>query len=502
MTDTATSPQPPFDDALIDEVLAIGESYAFECKRLAGDKLNRVLETVVAFANSEGGMIALGLEDPDKAKGRDRIYGIQENPMKWDELRRLLRSRITEPDLLPVSWPEIGCTLRDGTRGSVIFLRVSKSARVHSIVDDGTFVRLAKSNKELTAPEINDLCFARGTISVENQVEQVDFDLLDTDYWRMYAAQRKLTRPIHEAMRTLGLARLDNTRELRPTRAAVLLFAEEPSGLLGGKAAIRIFHYKGSRVQTDPRTNLLKPPITVGGPIIRQISDAAGLVIRELASGVQMGPLGFEIVQKYPVRVITEAITNAVIHRDYRLQQDIIIRIFSDHIEVVSPGLLVGPVTVANIGQVGPHNRNPQIVNHLREFPNPPNLDAGEGVPMMIGTMRQTGLYPPVYFSRQEIKAEAVMVMLLNENRPSIWQQVSDYINHHGSIGNAEVRTLLGTADTLRASKLIRSWCDLGLLVVANPDAGTRIRRYARPGQQVGQRLLAIEPGEQLGGNT
>jgi ATP-dependent DNA helicase RecG len=91
----------------------------------------------------------------------------------------------------------------------------------------------------------------------------------------------------------------------------------------GAKTAIRIFHYRGKRRQTDPRTNLVKPPRTITDPVIRQIKDARDAVLEELASGIQMGLLGFEIVQKYPVRVINEAITNAVIHRDYRLPFDI-----------------------------------------------------------------------------------------------------------------------------------------------------------------------------------
>src|SRR5579885_2991778 len=110
-TAMTTQSSPPFDDDLINQALDREESFTFDCKRIKKD-LTKILETVVAFANSEGGTIALGLEDPDKAKGRDRIFGIQENPMNWDELRRLLKSRITEPDLLPVSWSEIGCTLR------------------------------------------------------------------------------------------------------------------------------------------------------------------------------------------------------------------------------------------------------------------------------------------------------------------------------------------------------------------------------------------------------
>lgn len=137
---------PPKDDAVVDRLLERPESLTFECKRIG--KVDKLLESVVAFANTEGGIIALGLEDPGRAQGRDRVYGIQDHPMNWDELRRKLRSRITEPDQLPYAYQEIGCTLRDGRHGSIVLLNIAKSSRVHSIVDDGTFVRLTKGNKQ------------------------------------------------------------------------------------------------------------------------------------------------------------------------------------------------------------------------------------------------------------------------------------------------------------------------------------------------------------------
>jgi ATP-dependent DNA helicase RecG len=487
---TGSQPTPPLDDALVDKALLEEESFTFDCKRLK-DKLAKILETVVAFANSDGGVIALGLEDPDKAQGRQRVYGIQENLMNWDELRRLMLSRITESGLLACKAHEVGCTLRDGTIGSVVFLRIEKSTRIHSIVDDGTFRRLDKGNKQLTAPEINELSFARGTITAESQLESVDFDLLDTDYWRAYARQRRLTRPIHEALLHVGLAKPARDGRVLPMRAAVLLFAEEPGGLLGSKAAVRIFHYRGNKVQTDPNTNLLRPPATISGPVIRQIQDATESVVRELASGIQMGPLGFEIVHRYPLRVIKEAITNAVIHRDYHVVADIHVRIFSDRIELESPGLFAGPITPANIGRVGAYNRNPILVSHLREFPDPPNLDAGEGVRMMFGTMRETGLYPPLYLTQPQIERQAVLVHLLNENRPSLWEQVSEYIDRNGSIGNTEVRQLVGSGDVLAASKQLQKWVARGQLSVLNPNAAKRLRRYTKPDMPLAQTLLA-----------
>ncbi len=469
----------PFDDGVIDQLINTDESYNFENKRIIG-KLASTLESIVAFANSDGGIIIIGLEDAKKAHGRDRIYGLQEKLENWDELRRLIRSRITEYQLLPLKIMEIGCTLRNGSKGSIAAIQIDKSPAIHSIVENGTWVRLKKGNKELTAQESNELMFARGAITAESQLVDVDFDLLETDYWQVYANKRNLTRPIDQAMYHIGLAKKDNGGNLRPTRAAVLLFAEEPAGLMASKAAVRIFHYQGIAIGTTPQTNLVKPPKTISGPLIKQIQEATDYIIEELAQAVHMSPLGFEIVPKYPLRVIREAITNAVIHRDYHLPSDIHARIFANRIEIESPGLLVGLVTTQNIRYIGTHSRNSLIVNNLREFPTPPNLDAGEGVRMMFGAMGRADLYPPLYFSKAQIQRDAVMVVLYNQNRPTAWEQVSRYVDKNGWIANKHVRRILRTDDTLKASKFLKEWVDKGLLVVANPEEGTKSRKYAK----------------------
>jgi hypothetical protein len=63
------------------------------------------------------------------------------------------------------------------------------------------------------------------------------------------------------------------------------------------------------------------------------------------------------------------------------------------------------------------------------------------------------------------------MVCLFNELRPSAWDQVEAYLETNAEVGNAEVRAILRTDDPVKASKLIKSWVDLGLLAVANPAA-------------------------------
>lgn len=485
MTASSITPpaEPPFDDELVDQLLGFQESRTFDVKR-AGNN-SRSVCTIVAFANTDGGVLVLGIEDPEKAKGRDRVYGIQENPESVDELRRLLVHRITppltEPDTPPPRFIEVGCTLRDRSRGSIMAVQVHKSGRVHSVVDGGTYVREDKSNRQIPAAEITDLSMRREAKSLLGAAVEADFDLLDTQTWRDYRDRRGLTRLIAEAMYHIGLARKGEAGKLLPTKAAVLLFAEEPSGLLDSKCSIRIFHYRGGQVEHRKDTNLLRPPQTISGPLISQIRRATEAVVQELASGVQVSPLGFEIVQRYPLRVIQETITNAVIHRAYHLNEDIHIRIFSDRIEVRSPGVLPGPVTLANLGDIGSRPRNRALVDHLREFPQPPNLDAGEGVRMMRQVMSQLNLYPPVFVTQPLIRDEAVTVFLRNEVQPGTWAQVRDYLQEHGTIGNAEVRTILKTGDPTIASRELRSWVELGLLAVANPGSGKKNRRYRLP---------------------
>lgn len=105
----------------------------------------------------------------------------------------------------------------------------------------------------------------------------------------------------------------------------------------------------------------------------------------------------------------------------------------------------------------------------------------------MFGTMREAGLYPPRFVTRPLIPREAVLVVLRNQNQPTTWEQVSHYVDQHGSISNLEVREILRTDDRIRASRQLKEWVDLGLLVVTDPRSaksfgGTRSRNSIQNG--------------------
>jgi len=278
-----------------------------------------------------------------------------------------------------------------------------------------------------------------------------------------------------------GLAKKQDG-ELRPTRAAVLLFADQPGALLastGTRADVRVFHYQGNQIGEGAVPNLKKPPKTLSGPLYRLIAKTHAYLLEELAEGLTLAASGFRTVHRYPERVLKEAVTNALIHRDYRLNRDVVVYIFDNRIEVSSPGSFPGRITPATIQNAGSFARNPLLASNLREFPEPPNVDAGEGVRMMFSLMREENLYPPQYRELRGQAQEAVSVVLFNEERPPIWEQVSDWMDRHGPIGNGDLRKI-ARLDTLKASKQLKSWVEQGLLV-SDQARGKRNMLYRKP---------------------
>jgi len=466
---------------VLDWALSRAESMELETKRVSGKMVHKALETICAFANTQGGWLLLGVEDANKAKGRHRLFGINENPEAVDELLRKLGTHFL-PEIENVHGFRLHTTMRDGTAGVVLALKVPPSDKVHSILDDGTWTRGLASNREMNATEISALSYRRGVRSAESEPVDVDFELLDTDTWRLYLRGRELAATgLADQLFRIGLAKKTNN-ELRPLRAAVLLFADQPGALLaasGTRADVRIFHYRGNVVAAGEVPNLKKPPKTLSGPLYKLIAQTHAYLLDALADGLTLAASGFRAIHRYPERALKEAVTNALIHRDYRLNQDVQIRIFENRIEVLSPGLFPGRITAATIQHASSFARNPLIAINLREFPDPPNVDAGEGVRMMFHLMHTGNLYPPQYQELRNQTQEAVSLTLFNEERPPIWEQVSDWIDRNGPISNRTLCKIAGL-DTLKASKQLKNWVEQGLLV-SNSTQGKRNTVYRKP---------------------
>jgi ATP-dependent DNA helicase RecG len=353
-------------------------------------------------------------------------------------------------------------------------------------------------NRMLSAQEVTELSYRRGVRSATAEPVAVDLKLLYTETWEKYIQTRgPLSGMFADQLLRIGLADDVGDQVVQPKRAAVLLFAHEPGSLLAahdGRADVRVMIYDGKQVSSGATPNLRRAAKTIRGALIDQIDRTVRVVLDELSQGLTLSASGFKTVHAYPERVVKEAIVNAIIHRDYRLNRDIFIRIFDDRIEVENPGTLPGNITPVTIAWAGSKARNPLLAANLREFAQAPNIDAGEGVRTMFSEMAHANLYPPQYRQSLDVAVPTVTVTLFNAKRPSTWDEVSDWLDRRGSIANADV-VRISHVDTLKASKMLKAWKDQGLLV-SLPGREKRNMAYAKPNAQQSELSFLSEDGD------
>lgn len=469
------------NDKLIESILQIpAEDRLTEFKRLGKDfNISKALESIVALANTDGGILILGIDDPQKTrlKGIDRVFGIEESYEKYDDLRREIRS-ISPP--ISHLWPPL--SLRCTNDKTIAMIRISKALNNFHSINNKVFIRLEKGNKVLTPHEIVKLSYAKGFSCADRELVDVDFDLVNTLYYEQWKSTRGIVgKNINKVLFNTGLARKNEQGVLKLTHAAVLLFALFPHNLMKTKCTIRVFQYEGTLEKIKETLNLIGTPKTIDGPVIEQIRKAHEYVLTLLRAGMRIPSSGFVTTYHIPERAVKEAITNAVIHRDYYLKRDIEVRVFEDRIEVESPGLFPSNITLYKIGYVRAEGyRNDLLVKHLREFPEPPNLDQNEGVRAMRVEMDRQNLYPPVFFTYPFLQ-DSIRVVLFNVIRASEWDKIYAYLTKKEKyVTNEIVREIINNPDTSKVSRLLSRWVHQGLLIKIETGA-KKTTKYRLP---------------------
>ena len=458
------------------------ETNEVEFKRLGGDDggsvVGNILKAIVAMANTDGGVVILGVGDPEKtsAKGNDRVFGIEENKEKYDEVVRNL-SKVIPPADVPID--EI--TAPNGK--TVALLYVTKAHGSFHSIDDKVFVRLNKGNKKLTTHEVVPFSYAKGFISVgEELVDTVDFSLLDTSYYRAWVEHNDLdpdNKGVEQVLASKGLARRDEkTNALKPTRSAILLFAEYPTSLMDTKCAIRVAAYTTNEEVFGETPNFVSMPKIIQGPAIKVIQDAQEYVLQALSTGIENGVSGFRTKRNLPERAVKEGITNAVIHRDYHTKRDIEIKLFPDRVEIINPGLFPFNITKYNIGKERARGfRNDSLVKTLREFPEPPNFDMNEGVKAMRNEMHMHNLYLPSFITYPDLQYY-VKLVLRNGERSGAWENVQAYLEKERFIDNTKAREITGVAAADDMSRMLAGWVAYGLLIKMSPTGSKKHTLY------------------------
>ena len=210
------------------------------------------------------------------------------------------------------------------------------------MTESPTFAEAAQNLPQKTPDELRRLEYQKGVTSFETHPVKVSCELVI----QSPVTATFLKHVVPNAQPEPWLKKQSLIVDDMPCVAGLLLFAEEPQAQLPKRCGIKIYRYSTQETEGF-REALTFVPITVEGCLYEQIKEAVEITTREVESIKQLGPEGLQAI-KYPPETLHEIITNAVIHRDYFIADDIHVRIFDNRIEVQSPGRLPAHITASN----------------------------------------------------------------------------------------------------------------------------------------------------------
>ena len=421
---------------------------------------DQVAEYVAAFANAEGGVLVLGIEDDFE------ITGHRFPPRALASLLATPGARLSPPQA-------DGFVVEAEGEELVVFDASTADAPVQ-VVGNGFPLRVGDRTVQASETQIRAMKLAGLAESWESRPSPCSLEELDSSLIARAKAGAGLgARRDEEYLLQRKLADRRG-RGLVLRRAAELLFSR--SGPDHPNAGVRILRVIGRRQRTGANHNVEERP-RIETNLPSALAEARSQVAGFLRRPSRLVGARFLEAPEYPDFAWQEALVNAVAHRDYGVEgASNEVWLYDDRMEVISPGRLPDDLTLDHLLRFErrARSRNPRIVRVLVDLGE--MRDRGEGVPRMFAEMEDAFLPPP------EIEADrlAFTVTLRNATAPSREDhrflsglgpvdlsreelRVLLHAHRRGGVDAAEVRRFAGL-DTPGAERLLRSLGDRDLL--------------------------------------
>lgn len=437
------------------------ESHFFDIKDrdIQPEKLVR---SVVAFANADGGTLIVGIADKkDEPKRQDSWRGFSD----LEAMNGLLQAVYSCSPTIPVAVSAISCESRNGY---LVRFEIDKSSDVCKTNADEVFVRRGAQSVKVKDPQkIQALAFAKGAATFEDDVVRglPPEILVDARELSIFLSQQTL--PI-DGLDFLVNQNLVDYKSWEPRVGGLLLFHENPSSFVPRRCGVRITRYETR--EDDPEREHLASQVSIEGPLKYLIEKSVEVVTDIMSNVAVWTPSGMRKLS-YPSEAVWETVANAIIHRDYSVSDDVQVLIYNDRIEIKSPGRLPGFVTVDNILDAR-YSRNPKIVRTLSRYADAPNKDMGEGLNTTFQKMKEFGLQEP----RIQEEDNYFIVTLPHTPLASPAEAILSYLENNSLIRNSQVREITGIKSENAVKQEFYKLRDRGLI---EPVPGMRGRNSA-----------------------
>lgn len=415
--------------------MQITESTTVEFKRQVTDEIRK---TVVAFANTEGGTIYIGLDDDGT------VAGVEDADGEMLRLSNIIRDAIRPDVTMFVSYSckkmqekqVIIVTVQKGTECP--YYLVSKGLR-----PEGVFVRQGASSVPATANAIRKMIKETDGDSFEKMRS------LNQELTFKAAAQEFKDRKIPFGDGHFKTLRLTNEDGLYTNLA--LLLSDQCSHTI--KAAV--FEGGSKQVFKDRRE--------FDGSLLKQLNDAYAYISQFNRVRSEFSGLYRNDFRDYPEEALREALLNALVHRDYSYSASTLISILDDRIEIVSVGGLVKGISLSDIMLGISVTRNEWLANVFYRLEL---IEAyGTGIPKILQSYEGLPVQP-----RFESSDNAFKITLPNQNSILSMTEFSEaektivkLVENKGKIARKDVEAELGVSQTF-SGRILKNMVGKGIL--------------------------------------
>ena len=391
------------------DTLFSGESKNVEYKVTLPDKSEKYMKTIVAFANTQGGKLVVGIDDKTH-----EIVGV-ENEILFQVMDGIANA--VSDSCMPQIIPDIEPQTVDGKTVIVVSVEAGKNRPYYlksKGKENGTYIRVAGTSRQAFPEKIRELEMEGARISWD--------ELTCVGYPVSENATEKLCRDIESFREKAGMTehsvkkeQLINWKILKQSEGQVM--ATNAYGLLTSdyfpfsKTQCAVF--KG----TDRAVFLDKREFT--GPIYAQIESAVDFVLRNIRLGARIDGLVRKEKYELPLEAIREMIINAHCHRNLLDESCIQVAVYDDRLEVTSPGGLYNGLTYEEVMNGHSKIRNKAIANIFSQMGL---VEAwGSGIKRILNAAKEYGLLEPKFqefdnMFRVELFRDSLPMTLENKN--------------------------------------------------------------------------------------
>ncbi len=432
---------------MLEELLSKSEGKTLEFKENS-HSLQKIIQTIIAFANTAGGILLIGVKNETK-----EVVGLSNILQEEEKIANAIADSVS-----PLLIPSLQfCSFRDR---DILIITVPYSPNLYHLKSKGefagTFIRLGSTNRLADAHIITEIRRLKEHTSFD-QLPDCKYSLSDFDFElaKKYFID---TGKVFTETKAKSLELLTTHQsETYPTKGGLLLFGKDRDRLFPDPIA-RMIRFEGIS------KNSAIDELENRSPLPQALEEILAFIRRHTSVSASIRDTKREEIPQYSPIILREATMNALVHADYANHRSPIqIAIFDDRLEITNPGALPFGLSldtaISGVSQL----RNKVLGRTFRELKLTEHW--GSGLKRMVEACEQQNIPLPKFEELDNFFRVTLYPKLTKSIPTASWQKpIFDYFKKHDRI-NAKIAQEIWQVTRRTTTTRLKEMCNQGLIV-------------------------------------